>query len=221
LLFGSISKSVTVFDASGQPAPNITVQANSTIYPGVGQIGVTDSTGTVTFVNLIVTTLSLVARTADNQVAVSGVSSTTPGSTPLTLVPFNAGGGSTLLRRDAGFTISTAGSPSLQMASKIFTPQPFTKTAFINYIFQTDEVPGGFFGTQFNDYFSLTIRSDTGGYNAYTNSMNALGLAAFDGTGATAAYSLTMDVTGASTVEFDVAVSNVGDALYRKSFNHF
>jgi hypothetical protein len=101
----------------------------------------------------------------------------------------------------------------VQIASRTFTPHPFTKTAYINYIFQTDEVPGGFFGTQYNDYFSLTVRSDTGGYNAYTNSMNALGLAAFDGSGATSAYSLTMDIAGASTVEFDVAVSNVADAL--------
>ena len=218
LIFGSISKSVTVLDAKGQPAANVVVQANSTIYPGVGQTGITDSSGVFTFVNLIPTTLSLVAKASDNQVAIAGVSSNSAGSASLKLIPFDsgvAGNGTQLVKREPGFTVSTAGSPSLQMVSKEFTPHPSTKTAYISYLFQTDEVPGGFFGTQFNDYFSLMIRSDVGGYNAYTNSMNALGLPAFDASGATGNYTLLLDITGAGRVNFDVAVSNVGDAAYR------
>jgi len=220
LIFGSVSKSVTVLSADGQPASNIAVQANSTIYPGVGQSGITDSSGFFTFVNLIPTTLSLVARTSDNQVAVGGVSSDSTGSASLKLIPFNSGvqpENATLTKREPGFTVSTAGSPSLQLTSKGFPPHPFTKAAYISYIFQTDEVPGGFFGTQYNDYFSLIIRSNNGGYSAYTNSMNALGLAAFDASGATSKYTLTLDITGATIVNFDVAVSNVGDAAYRMS----
>jgi len=223
LIFGSISKSVTVLDANGQPAPNVVVQANSTIYPGVGQSGITDSSGVFTFTNLIPTTLSLVARASNNQVAIAGVSSNSVGSALLKLIPFDSGvgNGTLLVKREPGFTVPTAGSPLLQVVSKVFTPHPFTKTAYISYLFQTDEVPGGFFGTQFNDYFSLMIRSDVGGYSAYTNSMNALGLAAFDASGATGNYTLLLDITGAGRVNFDVAVSNVGDSAYRMLCTNF
>lgn len=217
LIFGTISKSVLVVDATGKPAPNVLVQANATIYPGLGQTATTDSSGAVTFINLIATTLSLIATTPDNQIAVAGIASTSAGDTTLTLIPFNSPASATALRKRSNeFVVSTAFSPNVQMVSKVFTLPPSAKTAYINYVFQTDEILGGFFGTQFNDYFSLMIRSDVGASTFYTNSMNSLGFSAFDAGGATSNYTLTLDITGAKTVEFDVAVSNVGDALYRK-----
>jgi hypothetical protein len=72
--------------------------------------------------------------------------------------------------------------------------------------------------TQFNDYFSITIRSDTGVYVTVTNSMNALGLGAFDSTGATTVFTLTLDVpANTKSIMYDIGISNVADNLYDSS----
>lgn len=72
--------------------------------------------------------------------------------------------------------------------------------------------------TQFNDYYSVTIRSDTGAYVSVTNSMNALGLGAFDGNGATDWFTLRLSVpANTKSVAYDIGVSNVADSLYDSS----
>jgi hypothetical protein len=69
-------------------------------------------------------------------------------------------------------------------------------SVYVRYKFVTSEVPGGFFGTQFNDYFSVTIRSQSGYYTTISKSMNALGLGAFDyASGATNWYTLKLEVS--------------------------
>lgn len=100
--------------------------------------------------------------------------------------------------------------------SRTFTVLPGTSSVRARFRFVTSEIPGGFFGTQFNDYYSVSIRSQSGGAaNVNSNSMNALGLGAFDAAGATGWYevSLPVDVAG-DTLQVDVVVSNVADGAY-------
>src|SRR5262249_20745010 len=73
-----------------------------------------------------------------------------------------------------------------QTISRIFKIKPGTHAVKVRYRFITSEIPGGFFGSQYNDYFSVSIRSALQGTIAYeSNSMNGMGLAAFDANGAT------------------------------------
>lgn len=210
LLFGDLEQKVHVVDVTGQPVASAIVTANATTFPGLGAIGTTDKDGMYTFKNLFATTLSLLAR-AGNQTGFAGVASTDSMTTEIVVRAF---GSSTTPspKRAQGFTVATGGSPTVQQDSRVFTPQAFTKTAFVDYIFQTDEVPGGYFGSQYNDYFSVSLQSDVGAFDFDTNSMNALGLAAFDATGATGTMKLTLDVTDAVAVEVTAAVSNVADS---------
>lgn len=93
-----------------------------------------------------------------------------------------------------------------------------TTAVKIRYRFITSEVPGGFFGTQFNDYFRVSIRSQNGGgVVSETNSMNGLGLGAFNfATGETQWREATLPVDSAGDViQADVAVANVGDGAFQ------
>lgn len=89
-----------------------------------------------------------------------------------------------------------------------------TSSVRVRYRFITSEVPGGFFGTKFNDFFGVVLRSQKKGTVKSENSaMNSLGLAAFDfDTGATDWRTVTLqtDPTG-DTIQLDVTVANVGD----------
>lgn len=118
-----------------------------------------------------------------------------------------------LYKRDTSLVVYTNNSPNLQMAFKTFAVDPGTSTVYARYKFQTDEVPGGYFGTKYNDYYSVIIRSDHGDIASVSHSMNELGLGAFNAAGSTQWYTLTMPVShGTLFVEFNVAVSNVADA---------
>jgi hypothetical protein len=178
----------------------------------------------VTFTNLALTTIGLTARTADNKIGVNGVAATAA-TVPIQLVPFSAVSDTTsfdicneqlaVSKRDTVLSVSTDGQYTIQMASSEPEVYPFTTTVFIKYKFQTDEVPGGYFGTEYNDYYVITIRSDTGGYASVTHSMNELGIGAFDADGNTDWYTLFLSTpVNTSWVEFDVGVSNVVDNLF-------
>ena len=110
--------------------------------------------------------------------------------------------------------ISTGGVEGATSISRTFVTKPTTKTVKIRYRFITSEVPAGYFGTEYNDFFSLSVRSSSGGNAADSRSMNSLGLGAFDGSGATDWRETTLSVAGGDTVSMDIAVANVGDNLY-------
>ena len=74
-------------------------------------------------------------------------------------------------------SLSTSGEGPQKM-SHTFTIKPGTSSVSVRYRFVTSEVPGGYFGSQYNDYFSVTIRSKSGGVITESNTMNGLGLAA-------------------------------------------
>ncbi len=100
--------------------------------------------------------------------------------------------------------------------SRTFTTAADTTAVKIRYRFITSEVPGGYCGSQWNDYFRVSIRSQLGGGNAgEANSMNGLGCGAFNGAGETnwREVILPVDKSG-DTIQVDAGVANVGDALY-------
>jgi hypothetical protein len=165
LLFGSIGMPILVLDPSGNPAGNVPVTGNATIYPGVSESCTTDSTGQCTLPNLVATTIGLVAKTPENYVAVNGLAATTSQLT-LKLIPFKqpvngssfdiangtsgwTGGvvsSSMKIKRDTTLVLGTNGQYDLQTASNSFPDHPGAKTAYIKYKFVTAEVPGGYFG---------------------------------------------------------------------------
>ncbi|RIH88099.1 hypothetical protein [Calidithermus roseus] len=115
---------------------------------------------------------------------------------------------------DMDLVLNTSGEGP-QSISRTFTIKPGTKNVTVRYRFITSEVPGGYFGTKYNDYFSVSIRSQKGGGAvAESNSMNGLGLSAFDASGATAwrEQDLPVDEEG-DTIQVDLTVANVADDL--------
>ncbi|KAL2120821.1 hypothetical protein VTJ04DRAFT_4848 [Mycothermus thermophilus] len=234
LLFGSISMPVRVLDENGVPVSGVVVRADATVYPGIAQNGTTDSNGLVTFTSLAATTIGLFTQTSDNKIGVSGVAATSQTVT-IRLIPFlpasnttdfNVDNGITgwtggriqdlkLKKRAPGLVVSTDSTYSLQMAHAEPRIYPFTKSVYIKYKFLTYEVPGGYFGTQYNDYFIVSIRSNTGASTAVSRSMNELGRGAFDANGATDWYTLILPTDEVTEwVNFNVGVSNVADNKY-------
>jgi hypothetical protein len=118
---------------------------------------------------------------------------------------------------DMDLALSTSGEGA-QRVSRTFEVEPGTKSVAVRYRFITSEVPE-WFGSQYNDYFSVGIRSSKGGgfVNA-ANSMNGLGLGAFDGGGATQWYEEELRVSEeGDTVQVDLTVANVADDLLDSS----
>jgi hypothetical protein len=103
-----------------------------------------------------------------------------------------------------------------QSISRAFKVEDGIKSITIRSRFITSEIPGGFFGTKFNDFFNISIRSSgTGEKIIRANSMNGLGLAAFDSNGATQWFETEIPVKkGGDIIRIDVAVSNVADDLF-------
>ena len=100
--------------------------------------------------------------------------------------------------------------------SRTFVAKPGVTSVALRYRFQTEEVPGGYFGSEFNDFFSVAVRTLTGGDMAYeSNNMNQLGLHAFDSAGSTAWRQKVLPISNdQDTVQVDVEVANVADDLY-------
>jgi hypothetical protein len=110
-------------------------------------------------------------------------------------------------------SLGTAGEGT-QALRRIFETGPNTRNVLVRFRFVTSEVPGGYFGSEFNDAYSVFVRSEFGGGLVVfeSNSMNALGLAAFDEAGATAWREVSLPVApDGDVVEVDVTVTNVGD----------
>jgi hypothetical protein len=88
----------------------------------------------------------------------------------------------------------------------------------LRYRFITSEVPGGYFGSRFNDYFRVSLRSERGGSRVESNSMNGLGLPSFDAGGSTEFREITLPVNeDGDTIQADIAVANVADGFFDSS----
>lgn len=98
--------------------------------------------------------------------------------------------------------------------------------AVLEYAFITTEVPGGWFGTQYNDFFEVSITADSNNlpisierYVSGTDSISGLGLGAFSGNSpaSTCCYSLNLNLDSCNRglpITFGVAVSNAGDDIF-------
>lgn len=87
----------------------------------------------------------------------------------------------------------------------------------INCFRNHSEVPGGYYGSIFNDYFAVSIRSQNAGKQvSEANAMNGFPLAAFDfASGATEWREIDLPVdTQGDVVQVDVTVANVGDNAF-------
>ena len=97
-----------------------------------------------------------------------------------------------------------------------FVPREGITGVKVRYRFQTDEFPR-YFGTQYNDYFSVSITSVYGdlfsiGKESESNSMNGLGRSAFLQGGYTEWREVLLKVnSGVTSIEVDAIVANVGD----------
>lgn len=119
---------------------------------------------------------------------------------------------------DMDLQLSTA-DEGPQSISRTFNTEEGTTSVSVRYRFITSEVPGGYFGTQYNDYFNVSIRSQGGGdVSSESNAMNGLGLGAFNAQGATDWREETLSVNeGGDTIQVDVTVGNVADGAYDSS----
>ena len=116
---------------------------------------------------------------------------------------------------DFDLSLGTSGEGQ-QSVSRTFTVEPGYKSVTVRYRFITSEVPGGYFGSKFKDFYNVSIRTLKGGGTVTAgNSMNSLGLSAFNGAGATSwgETELLVDKAG-DTVQVDIAVANVADGLF-------
>lgn len=103
-----------------------------------------------------------------------------------------------------------------QSLSRTFVTEPGVTHVTVRYRFVTAEVPGGFFGSRYDDYFSVCLRSQSGGSALdESNSMNALGMGAFDEAGATTWREASLPVNDeGDIVQIDLTVANVADGLF-------
>jgi hypothetical protein len=115
---------------------------------------------------------------------------------------------------DQDLQLTTSGEGE-QAISRTFAVSPGTTAVRIRYRFITSEVPGGYYGSQFNDYFRVSLRSQTAGGTAGENTaMNSLPLSAYTGGGSTDWREVTLNVDSTSdTIQADIGVANVGDGI--------
>lgn len=116
-----------------------------------------------------------------------------------------------LAQQNMDLVLATSGEGPRSI-SRTFNTSPGTRYVTVRYRFITTEVPGGYYGTQYNDYFNVSIRSQINGSVFESSSMNGLGLGAFDPAGRTAWREKSMKVNPlGDTVQVDLTVANVAD----------
>ena len=116
---------------------------------------------------------------------------------------------------DQDLVLNTSGEGP-ESISRTFNIEEGVQEIKVRYKFITSEVPGGYFGTQYNDYFNVAIRSQgAGGSASESQTMNGMGLSSFDAGGATDWREFTLPVNeAADTIQVDLTVANVADGLF-------
>jgi hypothetical protein len=112
--------------------------------------------------------------------------------------------------------LSTGGTEGLRSVARSFPTAVGVTSVRVRYRFITSEVPGGFFGSEYNDYFRVSLRSVGAGDSiSESNTMNGLGLGAFDlATGSTMWRDLVLNVQPqGDVIQLDVGVANVEDEI--------
>jgi hypothetical protein len=135
--------------------------------------------------------------------------------------PSNTNGQRRRLQLDNNdLVLDTIGVEGEQKASYTFPTSDDACYIRLRYRFVTSEVPGGYFGSQYNDYFAVSVRSEDAEDSVIeSGTMNGLGLAAFDANGATnwreAGLKIEPGFFVNDNVQVDLVVANVGDGLFQ------
>ncbi len=185
-----------------------------------GETGFVATTGNAGTVSVPVVGVGAPSATANNDFS-QGAAGWTVGSSPVQVVQHVEEVGISASPQgapDQDLQLNTSGEGA-QYMSRTFTVSPGTKALIVRYRFVTSEFPGGYFGTRYNDYFNLAIRTLKGGGSINDgNSMNALGKGAFSTGGSTAWRIVRLPVEKAGdTIQIDVAVANVADGAFGSS----
>lgn len=105
--------------------------------------------------------------------------------------------------------------------TRTFKTNPGTKGVNVYYRFVTTEVPGGYYGSQFNDWYKVSIRSSNLGTVVIDQSnMNNIPLADFDAAGSTPWRDLgivELDEVYGDTIEVAIEVGNLVDCIFDSS----
>ena len=218
-VFAEASTSNGTLDFENVPFRTIVARAAAS----GNRIGLTGFVGTQTFVEVRMLGFEAPSPIANNDFS-SGTDGWEIGSAPVQIGPHVEGSPpvpppalapkSAAPRGPANedLTLGTSGEGE-QSVSRTFETAEGTSSVRVRYRFVTSEVPGGYFGSEFNDTYRVSIRSEKGGTSAgESNSMNGLGLEAFDAGGATDWREVTLEIDpGGDTIQVDLGVSNVGD----------
>jgi hypothetical protein len=189
--------------------------------------GVTAQVGSVTAVTVNLFAFNAASLIDNNDFADGTANGWTLGTAPATIIahtetvgPVSAVHAASAVTAaalvDSDLQLATSGEGP-QAMSRTFVIKPGTSAITVRYRFVTSEVPGGYFGSKYNDYFAVFIRTESGGGLVFeANTMNGLGLAAFDyASGATAWREATLPVTvTGDSCQVNLIVANVGDGLY-------
>ena len=110
--------------------------------------------------------------------------------------------------------VHTSGLPGTRFARSRIVTAPGTSRLRLKYRYNTQEVPGGYFGSPYDDYYAVSATSSFGA-DRDINSMNALGLGAFDAAGWTdwREISVETNVQG-DLVDVSFEVTNVLDGAF-------
>lgn len=106
--------------------------------------------------------------------------------------------------------------------TRTFRTDPRSRLVKIRYRFQTSEYPGGYFGSKYNDFYNVSLRSSQGAHILDDgSSMNALGRPSFSPAGYTVWKSTVIPVnrtqqsqSNGEVVQASVVVANVADGAY-------
>lgn len=103
-----------------------------------------------------------------------------------------------------------------QKVSRTFQAPVGMIDAYLRYKFISSEIPGGYYGTQFNDSYSISIRTQNPATGTTDGqSINGLPLSTFDANGSTDWRQVSIPLSGnGDTVQVDLSVSNVADGAF-------
>lgn len=148
---------------------------------------------------------------------------------PVSVIPHSEGEPSVLLAGaqnaaeppDQDLVLRTSGEGP-RFISRTFRTDPRSRLVKIRYRFQTSEYPGGYFGSKYNDFYNVSLRSSHGASILDDgSSMNALGRPAFSPAGYTVWKSTVIPVNrnqasqaSGEVVQASVVVANVADGAY-------
>jgi len=109
----------------------------------------------------------------------------------------------------------TYGIPGPQFARSRIVTTPGSARLVLRYRFYTQEIPAGYYGTPYDDSYGVLAISSSGAVTQDINSMNSLGLGAFDASGLTGWRELAVPVNpSGDTVEVMLFVSNAIDGYF-------